>query len=216
MFYLLTLFCITDKPSEIILSAYQTDQSLLLCEAHNNCSFCFDLLSVSKTVGTESIQMSYAWVLKLFNCIGILSAKNNETGLRISKFHVLLNSLKISAFVFGEKKFLELLNPHISPSVNNMHFTLFSRTFIKLHFHTPTIHCVITMGLQLVGTSENIQLLNKMLRFRSEIIKRYQPISIVFDSYIKYCVKNLAIFLIIASICYTIDFLITMKHTLEA
>lgn len=158
--------------------------------------------------------MSLETAIPYLNFIGILNARFDGSFLKFSWYHAVLNILKIFTMVYFRVALYKLftLNAYTSYQQD----LTFSPVFYALRSVRRMLITALPIFLQLIASNKNILLINKIIAFKAELIGIYEPIATIFVEHKKFCRKRLTVSWIIFSLCFAINFAMSMHCTFSA
>lgn len=160
--------------------------------------------------------MTVAWILHFLNLMGTLSVNHCATGMKLSRLHLILNSIKICGFVLSKNRVFEFFIECLKPSLNEHSFTPFSKILLQIHSYSALVLGIMMLLLQLVTSRKNIHLINQMLNFQNELLGKIEFSKKIFEDYVMICRKHFVIIFSVASIWLFSDFMISMQFNFKS
>lgn len=169
------------------------------------------------------IQMSFAfqlrrmyWIIQIFNFYGILSITKEKNTVKVSKFHAVLNAIKILALIIFKDDINRLVEENVSMSYYEMSLTPFSEFYLSIFGNQAKICCILIMTLQLIMCRKNAKLINNIIKFTFKFVETSAKTEDHFDFYKRKCRRNIKILLIIFGGCSIYGYFTSMRLSLHS
>lgn len=157
--------------------------------------------------------MNPNWYLQFFNFSGILNAKIVENRLVVSKLQLVCNGLKLVGICVSRYILISILSEHIQESLKRP-LSSFSVAILKISLYQPFYHGFITILLQLLSCQANINLINEMIDFKTELVKHSPKFSIFFNRFEQKCVRNVSILVLVVLLVNAFGYFVSIEASL--
>lgn len=160
--------------------------------------------------------MTFRWAYQLGNFFGILSIRKNFDIFETSKFHLVLNGLKIYLLMISKHQIDAMFAMNISPRQFHHRPSLFANGFVSVHQNQLIVTATLILIFQFLSAQKNVSLINLLWRFRLTVLKVAPEVTTIFKLYELSCSKNFVIMIALSTICFFIAFLSTMRVSFAA